>query len=71
MEFRIKKCTLVIMKNRKRTAEVIEILNTEGIRELWENEKYKYLRKLEAETIKQAKMKEKRICRTNEKSPRY
>ena len=48
------------MKNRKREiAEGLELQSQECVRSLGEKENYKYLGILEADTIKQAKMKEK------------
>ena len=46
------------MKSGKREiAEWIELANQEKFRTLWEKETYKYLRILEADTIKQGEMK--------------
>ena len=60
MEFGIEKCVLLIMKTRKRQiTERIELPNQERIRMLGEKENYKYLGILEANTMKQAEMKEK------------
>ena len=60
MEFGIEKCSVLIMKSGKRQiTEGIELPNQERNRTLEEKENYKYLEILEADTIKQAKMKEK------------
>ena len=48
------------MKNGKRNLiDGIELLNQDKIRKLGENETYKYLGILEADTIKQVQMKDK------------
>ena len=58
MEFGIEKCALLVMKRGKRhITDGIEQPNQEKIRTLAENETYKYLRILEADTIKQVEMK--------------
>ena len=60
MEFGIEKCAMLVMKSRKRhLTDGIEILNQDKIRTLGEKRTYKYLGILEADTIKQLKMKEK------------
>ena len=60
MEFGIEKCALLIMKSGKRhLTDGIELPNQDKIRTLAENETYKYLGILEADTIKQVEMKEK------------
>ena len=60
MEFDIEKCTLLIMKSSKRhLTDGIDLPNHDKIRTLAENETYKYLGILEADTIKQVKMKDK------------
>ena len=60
MEFNIGKCVMLIMEGRKREiTERIELLNQERMRMLGKKENYKYLVILEANTIKQMKMKEK------------
>ena len=60
MEFGIEKCAMLIMKSGKREiTEGTEVSNQERIRTLREKENYNYLGKLEADTIKQAEMKEK------------
>ena len=54
MEFGIEKCTLLVMKICKRhLTDGIELPNKDKIRTLAENETYKYLGILEADTIKQ------------------
>ena len=60
MEFAIKKCAILIMKEGKREImEGIALSNHECTGALWEKENYKYLGILEEGTIKQTKMKEK------------
>ena len=60
MEFNIQKCSILIMKSRKRQMkEGKELPNQDKIRTLGEKETYKYLGILEADTLKQAEMKEK------------
>ena len=61
IEFGIEKCAMLIMRSRKRqlTVDRIELPNQENIRMLGQKEIYKYLRLLEAGTIKQVEMKEK------------
>ena len=60
MEFGIEKCALLVMKSGKRhLTDGIELPNQENVRTLAENETYKYLGILEADTIKQVKMKNK------------
>ena len=60
MEFGIEKCTLLVMKSGKRhLTDGIEPPNQDKIRTLAENETYKYLGILEADTIKQVGMKNK------------
>ena len=60
MEFYFKKCALLVRKSGKRhITEGVELLNQEKIRIIGEQETYKYLRILEADTIKQEEMKEK------------
>ena len=68
MEFGIEKCALLVMKSGKRhLTDGIELPNQDNIRTLAENETYKYLGILEADTIKQVEMKEnsKRISQEN------
>ena len=56
----IEKCAILAMKSGKRyITERIELPNQEKIRTLGEKETYKYVRILEADTIKQVEMKEK------------
>ena len=60
MEFGIEKCAMLVMKTGKRhTTAGIELPNQDTIRTLGENDAYKYLGILEADTIKQVKMKDK------------
>ena len=60
MEFGKEECAILRMKSGKRhTAEGIELPNQERIRILEEKKNNKYLGVLEADIIKQAKMKEK------------
>ena len=69
MEFGIEKCALLVMKSGKRhLTDGIELPNQDKIRTLAENETYKYLGILEADTIKQAEIKKqnsKRISQEN------
>ena len=60
MESGIEKCALLVMKSDERhRTDGIELLNQDKIRTLAENETYKYLGILEADTIKQVEMKNK------------
>ena len=60
MEFGINKCAMLVMKSGKRyLTEGIELPNHNKIRTLGENETYKYLGILEADSIKQVEMKDK------------
>ena len=60
MEFGIEKCALLVMKSGKRhLTDGIELPNQDKIRTLAENETYKYLGILEADTIRQVEMKNK------------
>ena len=60
MEFGIEKCALLVMKSGKQhLIDGIELPNQDKIRTLTENETYKYLGILEADTIKQVEMKKK------------
>ena len=60
MECGIKKCALLFMKSGKRhMTDGMELPNHDKIRTLGENETYKYLGILEADTIKQVEMKDK------------
>ena len=53
MEFGIEKCAMLTMKSGKReTIEGTELTNQENIKTLREKENNKYLRILEADTIK-------------------
>ena len=59
MEFDMEKCALLVMKSGKRyMTDVIELPSHNRIRTLEENETYKYLGILEADTIKQVQMKD-------------
>ena len=60
MEFGIEKCAMFVMKSGKRhRTDGIELPNQDKIRTLGENDTYKYLGILEADTIKQVQMKDK------------
>ena len=60
MEFGIEKCAMLVMKSGKRhMTDGMELPNHDKIRMLGENETYKYLGILEADTIKQVQMKDK------------
>ena len=60
MEFDIEKCAMLVMKSGKRyMTGGMELPNLDKIRTLGENETYKYLCNLEADTIKQVQMKDK------------
>ena len=60
MEFGIEKCAMLAMKSSKRhMTDGMEQPNHDKIRTLGENETYKYLGILEADTIKQVEIKEK------------
>ena len=60
MEFCIEKCAMLVMKSGKRhLTDGMELPNYDKIKTLAENETNKYLGNLEADTIKQAEMKEK------------
>ena len=60
MEFGIEKCATLVMKSGKRhLTDGMKLPNQDKIRTLAENETYKYLGILEADTIKQVKMKDK------------
>ena len=59
MEFFIEKCAmLVIKRGQRRLTDGMDLLNQDKIRTLAENETYKYLGILEADTIKQVEMKD-------------
>ena len=60
MEFSIEKCAILVIKSGKRhQTDRIELQNQDKIRTLGEKKTYKYLSILEADIIKQVKMKEK------------
>ena len=60
MEFSIEKCAMLVMKSGKRhRTDGMELPNQDNISTLAENETYKYLGILEADTIKQVQMKDK------------
>ena len=60
IKFGIEKCAMLVMKSGKRQLiDGMELPNKDKIKSLAENETYKYLGILEADTIKQAEMKEK------------
>ena len=60
MEFSIEKCAMLVMKSDKRhKSDRIKLPNKYKIRTLGENETYKFLGILEADTIKQVEMKDK------------
>ena len=60
MEFGIEKCALLVMKSGKRhLTDGINYQNQDKIRTLAENETYKYLGILKADTIKLVEMKSK------------
>ena len=60
MEFGIEKCAMLVMKSGKRhMTDGMELANHDKIRRFGEEETYKYLGILEADTIKQVEMKDK------------
>ena len=60
MEFGIEKCALLVMKyGKQHLTDGIELPNQDKIRTLAENETYKYLRILVADTIQQIEKKDK------------
>ena len=60
VEFGIEKCAMLVMKSSKRhLTDGMELSNQDKIKMLGENETYKYLGILEADTIKQVEMKDK------------
>ena len=60
MEFGIEKCAMVVMKSGKQQlTDGMKLPNKDKIKTLAENETYKYLGILEADTIKQVEMKDK------------
>ena len=59
MKFALEKCAMFVMKSSKRQlTDGMELPNKDKIKTLAENETYKYLGILEADTIEQAGMKE-------------
>ena len=74
MEFGIEKCAMLVMKSGKRhLTDGMEIPKKDKIKSLAENETYKYLGILEANTIKQKEIKEKnpeRLPQKNQKTTR-
>ena len=59
IEFGMEKCAMLVMKSGKRhMTDGMELLNHDRIRTIEENETYKYLGILEADTIKQVQMKD-------------
>ena len=71
MEFCIEKCAMLVMKSGKRhITEGMKLPNQDKTRTLGENETYKYLVILVADTIKQVEMKDqiqKEYCRRTRK----
>ena len=62
MELGIEKCAMLLIKSGKRhLTGGMELPNQDKIRTIGEKETYKYLGILEADTIKQVDMKEKKI----------
>ena len=60
MEFGTEKCSMLVMKSGKQHLnDGMELQNQDNIRRLGENEAFKYLGILEANTIKQVEMKDK------------
>ena len=60
MEFGIEKCDMLVMKSGKlHLTDGMKLPNQDKIRTLRENETYKYLGILKADTIKQVEMKDK------------
>ena len=60
MEFDLEKCAILVMKSGQRQlTDRMELPNKDKIKTLAENETYEYLGILEADTIKQVKMKDK------------
>ena len=71
MEFGIEKCALFVMKSSKRhITDGMELPNQNKIRTPGENETYKYLGILEADTIKEVDKVKKRILHENLKTTR-
>ena len=75
MEYGIEKCAMLIMKSGKRQkTEGRELSNEEKVRTFGEKEHYKYLGKLEGDTIKQVEKKSKKNTsgeRENYSKPNY
>ena len=62
IEFGIEKCAMLVMKRGKRhLTDGIELSNQDKIRTLGENDTYKYLGILKADTIKQVENETKKI----------
>ena len=60
MEFGMENCAMLVMKSGERHVNAgMDLPNQDKIRTLAENETYKYLGILEADTIKQGEMKNK------------
>ena len=57
-EFGIEKCGMLVRKSSWHITDRMELPHQDKIRTLGENETYKYLGILEADTIKQAEMKD-------------
>ena len=69
MQFGIEKCAILIMKSGKRhLTDGMELPNHDKIKKLAENETYKYLGILEADTIKQVERKEKNSKRISQEN---
>ena len=59
MKFDVEKCEMLVMKcDRRHLTDEMELPNQDKIKTLAENETYKYLGILEADTIKQVEMKD-------------
>ena len=68
MEFGIEKCAMLVMKSGKRhLTDGMEIPNKDKIKTLAENETYKYMGILGADTIKQAEKIQKEYLRRTRK----
>ena len=60
MEFGIEKCAMLVMKSgQQHLTDGMELPNQDKIKTLGENETYQYFGILEADTIKQMRMKDK------------
>ena len=71
MEFGIEKCTMLVMKSRKRhLTDGMELSNQDKVRTPGEKKMYKYSGILEADTIKQVEMKEKKSERIFQENSR-